>query len=50
MFVFIAQEQRTEERMPRLNEKLKKLVDTPRPHIIKHEGELPFEMFVYIQE
>ncbi|KAJ9592452.1 hypothetical protein L9F63_015868, partial [Diploptera punctata] len=27
-----------EERMPRMNEKMKKLVDTPRPHVVKHEG------------
>ena len=34
------QEQHTGERMPKMNEKMKKLVDTPRPHVMKHEGEL----------
>ncbi|XP_069699228.1 uncharacterized protein [Periplaneta americana] len=26
------------EKMPRMNDKMKKLIDTPRPHIIRHEG------------
>ncbi|XP_033606216.1 uncharacterized protein LOC111861451 isoform X2 [Cryptotermes secundus] len=31
-------EEPQQERMPRLNEKMKRLVDTPKPHVFRHEG------------